>query len=88
MTWLLFLNGSYWRDVSPEVFREHRKRDDWSELLCDAIDTSGGMVEVVHSGLKMLIPRNAVIAAVNLQDRKWAAGFGLPPDDGDGDGHG
>jgi hypothetical protein len=82
MTWLVLLHGAYWRDVSPDVFREHRKRDDWSELLCDTVDTSGGMLEVEHDGLKILIPRNAVIAAVNLQDKKQMAVFGLPSDAG------
>jgi len=76
MAWLVILHGAYWRDVSPDVFKEHAKRDDWSQLMCDAFDASEGMCE--HDGVKLLIPRNTVIAAVNLQDREQAKGFAWP----------
>ena len=82
MAWLVILHGAYWRDVSPEVFREHAKRDDWCQFTCDTFDASEGMCEAEHDGLKLLIPRNTVIAAVNLQDREQAKGFVLPARDG------
>lgn len=77
MAWLVILHGAYWRDVSSDVFKEHAKRDDWSQLICDTFDASEGMCEAEHGGLKILIPRNTVIAAVNLQDREQAHGFAL-----------
>ncbi|SIT51162.1 conserved hypothetical protein [Paraburkholderia piptadeniae] len=83
MAWLVILHGAYWRDVSPEVFKEHGKRDDWSQLVCETFDTSEDICEAEHDGLKILIPRNTVIAAVNLQDREQAKGFALPAPDGD-----
>ncbi|MEM5382819.1 hypothetical protein VSR68_04335 [Paraburkholderia phymatum] len=83
MAWLVILHGAYWRDVSPEVFKEHGKRDDWSQLVCETFDASEDICEAEHDGLKILIPRNTVIAAVNLQDREQAKGFVLPAPDGD-----
>ncbi|MPW19644.1 hypothetical protein GCT13_22770 [Paraburkholderia sp. CNPSo 3157] len=82
MAWLVILHGAYWRDVSPEVFKEHGKRDDWCQLVCETFDASEGICEAEHDGLKILIPRNTVIAAVNLQDREQAKGFALPAPDG------
>ncbi|MBP0590207.1 hypothetical protein J8I87_10865 [Paraburkholderia sp. LEh10] len=83
MTWLVILHGAYWRDVSPDVFREHGKRDDWSQLVCDTFDATESLCEAEHDGLKILIPRGTVIAAVNLQDRQEVRGFALPASDGD-----
>jgi hypothetical protein len=83
MTWFVILSGSYWREVSPEIFKKHSMRDDWSQLSCDTLDSSEAMIEVEHDGLKILIPRNAVIAAVNLQNKKHAKGFALSNDEGD-----
>ncbi|ACC75448.1 hypothetical protein PPMP20_03215 [Paraburkholderia phymatum] len=81
MAWLVILHGAYWRDVSADVFKEHAKRDDWSELTCDTFDASENLCEAERDGLKLLIPRNTVIAAVNLQDRERASGFALPARD-------
>ncbi|MEI5995919.1 hypothetical protein H3V53_01400 [Paraburkholderia bengalensis] len=83
MAWLVILHGAYWRDVSPEVFKEHGKRDDWSQLICNSFDASEDMCEVEHDGVKILIPRNTVIAAVNLQDREQGRRFGSPVGEGD-----
>ncbi|ALP67012.1 hypothetical protein [Paraburkholderia caribensis] len=82
MAWLVILHGAYWRNVSHDVFSEHPREDDWSQLACDTFDASEGMCEAEVDGLKILIPRNTVIAAVNLQDREQAKGFALPVRDG------
>ncbi|MGE8453230.1 MAG: hypothetical protein ACN6OP_21980, partial [Pseudomonadales bacterium] len=57
------------------IFKTHARVDDWSQLLCDGVDTSGRMIELRHSESIILVPHSAVLVAVRLSDDKGGMGF-------------
>jgi len=83
MTWFVILAGAHWRDVSPEVFQEHSRVKEWSQLFCHSFEASGSMAEIQKRDSTILVPHASVIAAVKISDRKRAAGFVAATDEDD-----
>jgi hypothetical protein len=75
MTWFVVLAGAHWREVSPEVFHEHGRVKEWSQLVCQGFDASGSMIEIQKDDSTIYIEHGAVIAAVNLKEKETAMGF-------------
>ena len=85
MTWLVVLAGAHWRELSLDVFEEHGRRKEWSQLFCQSFDASGSMAEIQKRDSTILVPHASVIAAVKISDRKRAAGFVAATDEDDED---
>jgi hypothetical protein len=77
MKWFVILRGAQWRDIDPEVFAAHEAIMDCSTIVCDEVDVSGEMIELRWCELKILVPYDAVIAAVAAPDEQIAQRFHL-----------
>ena len=75
MQWFVVLAGAHWRQLSPVIFLPHARVEDWSQMWCDSIDTNGALVELRTSDNLILVPPEAVIAAVQFGARRAAMGF-------------
>ena len=85
MTWFVILAGANWRDVSPEVFQEHGRVKEWSQLFCQSFEASGFMAEIQRHDSTILVPQASVVAAVKISGSKRAAGFVAATDEDDED---
>ncbi|MGE8369327.1 MAG: hypothetical protein ACN6OP_09925 [Pseudomonadales bacterium] len=83
MPWFVVLAGAHWRQLSPTIFKTHARVDDWSQLFCDGVDTTGRMVELRHKESIILVPTSAVLVAVRLGDDRAGMGFVADTDGGD-----
>ncbi|MGO4156222.1 hypothetical protein [Cupriavidus sp. YAF13] len=83
MPWFVVLAGAHWRQLSPTIFKTHARVDDWSQLFCDGVDTSGGMTELRYKASIILVPHSAVLVAVRLGESKGGMGFVADADVGD-----
>lgn len=85
MPWFVVLAGAHWRQLSPTIFKTHARVDDWSQLFCDGVDTSGRMIELRHKESIILVPHSAVLVAARLGEGKGSMGF-IADNGGDGTG--
>ncbi|TCK32708.1 hypothetical protein B0G84_8562 [Paraburkholderia sp. BL8N3] len=64
MTWLVVLAGAHWRELSPDVFEEHGRRKEWSQLFCQSFDASGSMAEMQKGDVTIVVPHESIVMAV------------------------